>query len=300
MDRLTSMHIFVKAAELGSFAAVAETLRLSPQGVAKHVAWLEARLGARLLNRTTRRQSLTDIGRSYYERCKIVLAEAEAAEAIALEMKATPSGTIRVNAPVTFGAYALAPFITRYLDRYPDTQIELTLSDRMVDPIEEGFEVIVRIGELADSSMIAWPLRPYRLIACASPVYVAREGFPEKPSDLAHHACLVYGEWTPTVPCRWLFQREGHHEEVRPTGRFRANDWKALLYAAIEGYGVTLGPADVLGKEIEAGRLVQVLPDYEGPARPMHVLVPAARRQTVKIRCFVDALREAFGEGVGL
>lgn len=298
MDRLTSMHIFVKAAELGSFAAVAEALHLSPQGVAKHVAWLEARLGVRLLNRTTRRQSLTDIGRSYYERCKVVLAEAEAAEAIALDMKATPSGTIRVNAPVTFGAYALAPFITRYLDRYPDTQIDLTLNDRRVDPIEEGFEVIVRIGELVDSSLIAWPLRPYRLIACASPDYVTREGLPEKPADLEHHACLVYGEWTPAMPCRWWFQREGQSEEVRPTGRFRANDWKALLHAAIEGYGVTLGPADVLDKEIEAGRLVQVLSDYEGPARPMHVLVPAARRQTVKIRCFVDALRAVYGEGV--
>lgn len=296
MDRLTSMSIFVKATELGSFAAAADALNLSPQMVAKHVAWLEGRLGARLLNRTTRRQSLTDIGRNYYERCKVVLAEAEAADAIALEMQATPSGTISVNAPVTFGAYTLAPFITRYLAQFPETQIELTLSDRLVDPIEEGFEVVIRIGELADSSMVAWPMRPYRLIACASPDYVARAGMPKTPADLEQHACLVYGIWTSSAPCRWLFYKAGKCEEIRPQGRFRANDWKALLHAALEGYGVTLGPEDVLGKEIDAGRLVQVLPDYEGSARPMHVLVPTARRQTVKITCFVNALRREFGE----
>ncbi|ATZ96613.1 LysR family transcriptional regulator [Dickeya fangzhongdai] len=296
MDRLTSMSVFVKAAELGSFAAAAEALSLSAQMVAKHVAWLEARLGVRLLNRTTRRQSLTDIGRSYYERCRMVLAEAEAADAIVLDMKATPSGVIRVNAPVTFGSYTLAPFLTHYLGNYPDTQVELTLSDRLVDPIEEGFEVIIRIGELADSSMLAWPLRPYRLIACASPDYVAREGLPAVPAELAHHACLVYGIWSPAAPCRWVFHRAGKTEEVRPQGRFRSNDWKALLHAAIEGYGVTLGPEDVLREEIRQGRLVQVLPEYEGPARPMHVLVPAGRRQTVKIKSVVDALRMRFGE----
>lgn len=294
MDRLTSMHVFVRAAELGSFAAAAEALGISPQMVAKHVAWLEARLGTTLLNRTTRRQSLSDIGRSYYERCKAVLAEAEAADMVALEMKATPSGTLKVNAPVTFGATALAPFITRYLRQYPDTQIDLTLSDAIIDPLEGGFEVVIRIGELADSSLIAWPLRPWKLIACASPAYLAQEGVPQTPADLARHACLVYGAWSSAQPCRWRFQKAGKTEEVRPAGRFRANDWKALLHAAVEGYGVTLGPVDVLQAEINAGRLVQVLPDYEGPARPMHVLVPPGRRQTVKIRSFVNAVSEAF------
>ncbi|MCX2942014.1 LysR substrate-binding domain-containing protein, partial [Rahnella perminowiae] len=179
MDRLTSMNVFVRTADLGSFAAAAEALRISPQMVAKHIARLESRLGTPLINRTTRRQHLTDIGRSYYERCKIVLSEAEAADAIALEMKITPSGTLRVNAPVTFGTSSLTPFITHYLAQYPETQIELTLSDRLVDPVEEGYEVILRIGELTDSQMIAYPLRPYRLIACASPDYLAQNGVPE-------------------------------------------------------------------------------------------------------------------------
>lgn len=294
MDRLTSMNVFVRAAELGSFAAAANDLRLSPQMVAKHIARLESRLGTALLNRTTRRQHLTDIGRSYYERCKIVLSEAEAADAIALEMKVTPSGTLRVNAPVTFGTSTLAPFITQYLAQYPETQVELTLSDRLVDPVEEGYEVILRIGELTDSQMIAYPLRPYRLIACASPGYLAQRGIPLTPAELAQHSCLVYGIWSPQAPCRWQFSKDGKTQEIQPEGRLRSNDWRALLHAAVSGYGVTLGPEDVLKEEITAGRLVQVLPDYDGPSRPMHVLIPAGLRQTVKIRSFIQALRDAF------
>lgn len=294
MDRLTSMNVFVRAAELGSFAAAANDLRLSPQMVAKHIARLESRLGTALLNRTTRRQHLTDIGRSYYERCKIVLSEAEAADAIAMEMKVTPSGTLRVNAPVTFGTSTLAPFITQYLAQYPETQVELTLSDRLVDPVEEGYEVILRIGELTDSQMIAYPLRPYRLIACASPGYLAQRGIPLTPAELAQHSCLVYGIWSPLAPCRWQFSKDGKTQEIQPEGRLRSNDWRALLHAAVSGYGVTLGPEDVLKEEITAGRLVQVLPDYDGPSRPMHVLTPAGLRQTVKIRSFIQALRDAF------
>ncbi|MEI7209778.1 LysR family transcriptional regulator [Pectobacterium carotovorum] len=295
MDRFTSMNIFVKTVELGSFAAAADALTLSPQMVAKYVAWLEARLGSRLLNRTTRRQSLTDVGQRYYERCKVVLAELQAADDIAREMQTTPSGIIQINAPVTWGSHLLAPFITRYLERYPDTQIALTLNDRQVDPIEEGFEVVIRIGELADSTMVAWPLQPYSLIACASPDYVARAGLPDTPSSLANHTCLIYGVKSVLTPCRWIFQKEGKTEEVRPKGRLYANDWNALLHAAIEGYGVTLGPEAVLSKEIQSGRLIQVLSDYDGPVRPVHVMVPSVRRATVKVKTFVDAIRTNFG-----
>ena len=295
MDRLTSMNVFIKVTEAGSFAAAAEQLRISPQMVAKHIASLETRLGTILINRTTRRQSLTDVGRNYYERCKIVLAEAEEADAIAMDMKNTPSGTLKVSAPVTFGAFTLAPFITRYLARYTETQVDLELNDRYVEPVEEGYEVVLRIGELTDSSLVAYPLEPYRLIACASPDYLLRMGVPEKPEDLVDHICLVYGIWSPSMPCRWHFQRAGQEVEIKPQSRFRSNDWKALLHAALEGHGVTLGPASVLNAEIEKGRLVQILPDYEGPARPMNMLIPAGRRQTMKIRSFVEAINQAFG-----
>lgn len=295
MDRLTSMAVFVKATEVGSFAAAAEAMGMSPQMVAKHVVFLEDRLGTTLLHRTTRRQSLTDVGRAYYDRCKLVLAEAEAAETLAQDMRSLPSGVLRVNAPMTFGAFSLAPFVTRYLRRYPQMQIDLTLNDRFVDPLEEGFEVMVRIGEVEDTSLVAHALAPYRLIACASPDYLAKRGTPRTPSEFQHHDCLAYAYWSPSIPCRWRFTRAGQVEEIQATGRIRSNDWKTLLHAAVEGYGITLGPEGVLNGEIAAGRLVRVLPDYEGPSRPMHVLYPAGRRPTVKVKSFIDAIVEEFG-----
>ncbi len=295
MDRLTSMAVFVKAVELGSFAAVAEAMGMSPQMVAKHVVYLEDRLGTALLHRTTRRQSLTDVGRAYYDRCKHLLLEVDAAESVAQDMRSKPKGVLRVNAPLTFGAFSLAPFVTRYLNRYPDMQIDLTLNDRFVDPLEEGFEVMVRVGDVNDASLVAHPLAPYRLVACASPDYLERRGVPRTPAELRQHDCLAYAYWSPSIPCRWQFSRDGKIEEVRATGRLRSNDWKALLHAAIEGHGITLGPEGVLQAEIEAGRLVRVLPDYEGPTRPMHVIYPAGRRPTVKVQSFVQAIIEEFG-----
>lgn len=294
MDRLASMNVFTKAAELGSFAATAESLQMSAQMVSKHIAWLETRLGTTLINRTTRQQHLTEIGRKYYERCKAILAEVEAADSLATDMRTTPSGILRVSAPVTFGSISLTPLITEYLKQFPETEIELSLNDRRVDPIEEGFEVIIRIGELEDSSLIAHPLRPYQLIACASPHYLTQMGVPNSPVDLAHHSCLIYGVWSPTMPCRWLFTKNNKTEEVRPSGRFRANDWKSLLHAAIEGYGIVLGPRDILQKEIDKGDLKQILTEYQTPSRPMHVLTPSTHRPVAKIQRFIEAVAERF------
>jgi DNA-binding transcriptional LysR family regulator len=295
MDRLTSMAVFVRTADLGSFAAAAEATGISPQMVAKHVVFLEDRLGTALINRTTRRQSLTDVGRAYYDRCKLVLSEADAADSLAQDMRSKPKGVLRVNAPMTFGSFSLAPFVTRYLATYPDMQVDLTLSDRFVDPLEDGFEVMVRIGEVQDMSLVAVPLAPYRLIACAAPSYLARHAGPQVPGDLQQHDCLTYNNWSPSMPCRWLFTRDRKSEEVQVEGRFHCNDWKALLHAANEGFGIILGPESVLSAEIEAGRLLRVLPDYEGPARPLHILYPAGRRPTVKVKSFVDALVAEFG-----
>lgn len=295
MDRLTSMGVFVKSVESGSFAAAAELMGLSPQMVAKHVASLETQLGMTLLNRTTRRQSLTDIGRAYYDRCKVVLAEVDAADSLAQEMLSQPKGVLRISAPITFGSFSLAPFVTRYLSRFPEVKIDLSLSDRFVDPVEDGFEVLLRIGELADSSLIARPLAPYQLIACASPDYLARRGIPATPDDLMEHDCITYSNWSSSMPCRWIFSQEGISREIPVNGRFRSDNWKALHHAALEGLGITMGPEKVLSTEIQAGRLVRLLPDYECPSRPMHVLYSANRRPTAKIRSFIDALLEEFG-----
>ncbi|HTH76903.1 MAG TPA: LysR substrate-binding domain-containing protein, partial [Trinickia sp.] len=208
MDRLTSMAIFAKAAEAGSFAAAGAALGMSSQLVGKHVRALEARYGMQLINRTTRRQSLTEAGRAFYEGCKAVLAEAQAVEALTANLQAVPRGTLRVNAPVSFGAYRLAPALARYLADHPEVQVELTLSDRVVDLVDEGYDAVIRIAPLPDSRMIARPLAPYRLIVCASPAYLAVRGTPRRPEDLADHECLGFAYWGRPPEPEWALTSE--------------------------------------------------------------------------------------------
>ena len=290
MDRLASMEAFVKAAELGSFAAAADALRMSPQMVAKHVVFLETRLGARLLNRTTRRQSLTEIGRTYYERCRLVLAEAEAADSLAHEAKAAPRGLLRINAPMTFGAYSLVPMVTRYLRQHPAVEVDLVLSDRVVNLVEEGYEAVFRVGPLVDSSLMALALAPFRVVACASPDYLRRHGTPMTPADLRDHECLS----RPAVSS-WHFSKHGRAYDTRIRNRLRLNDAKALLSAALDGFGIVLIAEDMAREALISGHLVKVLPGFEAPSRPMHLLFLPDRRQTPKLRSFIDTVVQAFG-----
>ncbi|WP_138469372.1 LysR family transcriptional regulator [Poseidonocella sp. HB161398] len=294
MDRLTSMAVFVAAADLGSFAAAAAAAGISPQMAARHVVALEDRLGTRLLNRTTRKQSLTEFGRIYHARCKAILAELEETEALARDRQARPAGRLRVSAPVTFGSQSLVPLVTRYLRAHPGVEVDLSLTDRLADPTEEGFEAVIRIGPLADSGLIARPLAPYRLIACAAPAYLAANGTPQTPQDLAGHDCLGFAPWLGPAHRRWQFTRGGETVEVEVASRLRINYWKGLMQAALEGFGITLGPEAALRPEIAAGRLVRVLPDFDGPSRPMHVLYAPDRRMTPKLRSFLDAVSGAF------
>lgn len=295
MDRLASMGVFVKTAELRSFAAAAVALSISPQMVAKHIAHLEARMGTRLLNRTTRRQSLTEIGRTYLERCQLVLAEVDWAESLAAEARGVPRGKLRINAPVSFGAHSLMPVVTRYLREHTEVKIELTLSDRLVDLVEDGFEAAFRIGPLPDSSLKAIELAPFRTVACASRDYLAARGLPQTPAELVEHVCLVYSRSPSAARDEWVFIRNGMTEAVRPTGRLQVNDAKALLSAAIDGFGIVLIAEDLARDPLLSGQLVRVLPDYDTPARPMHLLFLADRRQTPKLKSFIDTAVIAFG-----
>jgi DNA-binding transcriptional LysR family regulator len=248
MDRLTSMAVFVKTADSGSFAAAALAFGISSQMAGKHVSTLEERVGARLLNRTTRRQSLTEIGQIFYERCKALLADAEAAESVAQELSASPRGRLRITAPVTFGACCLAPMITRYLKAHSEVRVELTLTDRFVDLIDEGYEAAIRLGSLADSTLIARPLMPYRLVACASPGYLAERGEPLTPQALSAHDCLSFIYTSMPAATEWRFA-DADGEHVTPiSGRFEANDVKALLAAALNDGGVILAPEVAEGR----------------------------------------------------
>lgn len=293
MDRLESLNFFVKAVELGSFSAAAEALRTSPQLVGKHVQLLEQRLGVKLLNRTTRRQSLTEIGRNFFERARNILAEVEAAEALAAETRAVPRGHLRINAPVTFGIHALAPKLNDYLAAYPDVTIDMTMANRYVDVIEEGYDAVFRVGDLTDSGLIARPLRPYQLILCASPAYLASHPPIRTPQDLQAQECLGFSHTS--LRTHWTFEGPEGLINIPVRSRLMMDNGEGLLPAALAGIGLLLQPIELVEHDIATGRLVPLLPNYAIPSRPMHILYAPDRRMTPKLRSFIDFILEAFG-----
>ena len=295
MDRLSSMTAFVRTVDVGSFAGAAAALGISPQMVAKHVSYLEARMGTRLLNRTTRKQSLTEIGRTYYDRCRQALAEVEWADALADEAKGTPRGRLRINAPVSFGAHSLVPVVSHYLERHPEVEVDLVLSDRFVDLVEEGFEAVFRMGPLEDSILQAEELMPFRVIACASPDYLRRRQIPSTPSDLTDHECVGYANWPGPGVYTWRFVRDGRDFEVGVRGRLTVNNAAALMSAALVGFGIVFVAEDLAHEALASGSLVRVLPNYETPSRPMHLLYHPDRRRTPKLRSFINAVMEQLG-----
>lgn len=295
MDRLTSMQVFAKAVEQGSFSAAGKALGMSSQLVGKHVRMLEQSLGVRLIARTTRQQSLTDIGRSYYERVRQILSDVTAAEDFASEMRVLPRGRLKVSAPITFGIHALAPRLPDYFQAFPDVTVDLSLSNRYIDLIDEGFDVVFRVGQLIDSSLIGRPLAPYRLVLCAAPAYLANHGAITHPSDLADRNCLGYSFGT--LASQWTFDGPDGSIAVPISGKMVSDSGEALLAVALSGQAVVLQPAEMLEPQISAGRLVRLLPDYRIPTRPFHILYAPDRRPTPKLRSFVDFAMAAFGSG---
>lgn len=295
MDRLLSMTVFARAVELGSFSAAAEVLHMSPQLVGKHVHTLEQHLGLRLLNRTTRRQHLTEIGASYYEKVKLILSAVASAEGLAAESLATPSGRLRVNAPLTFGIHALMPRLAGYMAAHPGVQVEVSLANRYVDALEEGADVVFRVGELSDSSRIARRLAPYRLILCAAPAYIEAHPPITSPMDLASHECLGFAHTE--LRTHWRFDGPAGLVTVPVTGRLMVDSGEALLVAARAGMGVLLQPAELVEPDIAAGRLVRVLPKYRAPDRPLHLLFAPDKQMTPKLRSFIEFAVAAFGSG---
>lgn len=293
LDKLTSMAVFVCAAEKRSFAAAAEVFGISPTMVGKHVRFLEDKLGTKLLNRTTRQQSLTEVGQIYFGRCKQLLTDLEEADACGDEMRIKPRGTLKVHAPITFGTQRLASALKIYAQRYPDVQIDLTLSDRNIDLVEEGFEVAIRVGYLADSGLVARPLKDYQMWLCASPEYLATAGTPQTPQDIAQHNCLSYAYWHKKN--LWKISKDGHTETIQIKGQLTINNGQALRAAAIAGLGIIMQPEVLVGDAVVNGQLVRLLPDYDLPSRPMHVVYPPDRRPTPKLRTFIDFVVEQFG-----
>ncbi|SEM54479.1 DNA-binding transcriptional regulator, LysR family [Pseudoxanthomonas sp. GM95] len=293
MDRLTSLSVFVKAVDLGSFSAAGAALQMSSQQVGKHVQGLEARLGVRLLSRTTRRQSLTDFGRAFYERARIILAEVDAAENLAEETRAVPTGKLRINAPVSFGMRTLAAKLPDYMKAFPKVEVELTLSNRSIDLVDEGYDAVFRVGRLSDSGLIARPLAPYRLVLCAAPSYLAGHPPITSPWDLQAHDCLGFTHTE--LRTHWSFDGPEGKVVVPVTSRLMVDHGEPLLCAAMAGLGILLQPLELVREAIADGRLVELLPDYKVPSRPMHLLYAPDRRVTPKLRSFLDFSVKAFG-----
>jgi len=291
MDRLRSMEVFVAAVERGSFAAAARACRMTAPMVGKHIQHLEHRLGARLLARTTRRQTLTEIGRQYFERCREILRQVGDAERGAEAQRAAPRGKLRIGAPVTFGSMRLAPALGEFLDRHPEIEVELVLSDELIDLLDGAFDAAVRIGRLPDSSLIARRLQPYRMLICASPAYLKRAGTPATPADLAKHSCLGFTHWDSRGG--WSLGRKG--KVALPVPRFTSNNGQALRSAALAGAGIVMQPEALLGDDVAAGRLTPVLSKFLRPPRPMHLIYLRDTQVTPKMKAFVGFMVERFG-----
>ncbi|MGX9178660.1 LysR family transcriptional regulator [Mesorhizobium sp. BHbdii] len=294
MDRLTSMAVFVKAVDLGSFAAAAAALDLSGPMIGKHVRFLEERLGVRLINRTTRRQSLTDFGRAYYERCRLVLAEAEAADALAADQLSEPRGKLRVIMPVHFGRRCVAPILLELAQRYPALELDLSFSDPIADLAEDGCDLAIRTGNLEDQAgVIARRIARQRMVVCASPSYLEMHGWPRQLGDLGSHQAIIYRR-SGRVVQPWLFPRDEQAAvEVMPVSRLRLDDLAAIADAAAAGMGLAWLPYWLVREHIQAGALLVLLPKQPGFLYDAYALWLQTPHLPLKVRLAVDALAAA-------
>jgi DNA-binding transcriptional LysR family regulator len=293
MDRLTEMEAFVQVVDHGGFTDAARKMGISKSAVSKHVAALEARLAARLLNRTTRRVSPTELGLAYYDRARAVLVDAGEADSMVTAMQATPKGSLRVSVPVSFGIGQMAPAVAEFLRRCPEVDINLVLDDRYVELVAEGFDLAVRIGALEDSSLVARKLAETRRLLAAAPDYLAREGTPRTIDDLNEHRLLHFSNLATGNFWR-LRGPSGEERHIRVGGRLTANNGDTLMRAAEAGLGIAMLPAFILDPALAAGRLVEVLPDRAPDHLGIYAVYPQGRFQQPKVRAFVDFLAGHF------
>jgi DNA-binding transcriptional LysR family regulator len=289
MDRIDAMQAFVAVADLEGFAPAARKLGLSPSGVTRMVSALEERLGARLLQRTTRSVALTDAGARYLERAKRILSDIEEAEAAAEGERLLPRGRLVVSAPLGFGRIHVSPVVAAYLKRYPEVSADLRLSDLTVNLVDEGVDLAVRIGHLPDSSLVARHVGQMRRIVVASPGYLEKHGEPELPEAITSHQTI---QFSATVVSGWHFVRDGQEIRVAPTPRLITNSADAAVQYAAEDGGLTRVLAYQAADQIRAGRLKIVLDRFEQPPLPIHVVYPTSRLLSAKVRTFIDLVIE--------
>jgi DNA-binding transcriptional LysR family regulator len=295
VDRLAAIQVFSQVVESGSFAKAAARLGLSTSAASRHVAELESHLQTRLLNRTTRRVSLTESGRAFYERSVQLLADLEEAEQEAARTAVVPRGTIKLTASVNFGVRHIAPAIAAFLAQHREVGFDVSLSDRIVDLVEEGFDLGIRVGVAGSDNIVARKLGETRLVPCASPGYIQAHGAPQAPEELEEHNCFTYEYVTPRN--LWRFRDpSGHERAVRVRGNLHSNNGDLLAEAAARGAGIVFEPAFIVGLDVRAGRLVPLLQDFVPLPVPIYAVYPSRKHLSAKVRLFVDFLVARFAE----
>jgi DNA-binding transcriptional LysR family regulator len=300
MDRFENARVFAAVVEAGGFTPAADRLGLSRAAASKHVQQLEERLGARLLNRTTRRVSVTESGRAFYQQCRRILAELEDAERAAGELHNEPRGELRVIAPTNFGLTEIGTAITDLVIAYPRLRINLTLNDHVTDPIEGGYDIAISVGRPrgTSSSLIARKLNSSRRILCASPAYLSRRGTPRQPEDLSAHDCLSYSYLD--EPDEWHLIGADGERVVKVSGPIVTSHRQVLRTAAVRGVGIAYGPTIFFREDLDAKRVVRVLPQFQLPEVAIYAVYPASRQLTAKVVAFNDFMARYFATaGVG-
>jgi DNA-binding transcriptional LysR family regulator len=290
MDRIDAMQAFIAVADLGGFAPAARKLGLSPSGVTRLIAALEEHLGARLLQRTTRSVALTDAGARYLERARRILADVEEAEASVQDERTRPSGRLVVSAPVGFGRLHVSPVMSEYLKRYAEVSGDLRLADRIINLVEDGVDLAVRIGHLADSSLVARHVGEMRRIVVASPGYLKAHGEPKTPEAILSHQTIQFGGTA--APADWRFVRDDKEIRIMPSPRLTTNSSEAGIQYAVRGGGLTRVLAYQAADAIKAGRLKILLAKFEPPPLPIHIVYPTSRLLSAKVRTFIDLVVE--------
>ena len=290
---LAGLSVFAQVVESGGFTAAGAVLGLTPSAVSRQVSQLEDRLGARLLNRTTRRISLTEIGAAYYERARAALDTLAEAEQAVVDLSAAPSGVLKVSIPSIFGSFHIAPILPEFVRRHPDITLDVSINDRFVDLVDEGLDIAIRVAELRDSSLVARRIAPFRRLVCGSPDYVARHGRPQAPDDLDAHDCLVLTTYQPRG--HWQFGAGKAIRSLRITGSIETNSVDVLRQAALAGVGLVQLPSYVLSNDVRSGALLPLLTGLEADNRNVYAVYPASRHLSPKVRAFVDYLAETLG-----
>lgn len=291
-DLLDGIAVFVGVINAGSFTAAAHALGHSTSYVSKEVTRLEKRLGSRLLNRTTRTISLTDAGRAYYERCNQIVIDAENAERSINQLQEVPSGLLRINAPVSFGSQYLLNVLSQFMHRYPEVKLEVEFNDRLIDVVAEGYDVVIRVGEIKDTNLVARKFTSSKAVVVASPDYIKRKGCPKKAEDLAQHDCIAYS-LLPT-PTQWDFYKDGVRSSVTVEPRAMCNNAAIEVAMLLQGIGITRIPLFTCEQEVANGDLQIILDDYDPMKLDVFAVYPHRQYLTAKVRAFVDFVVDTF------